>query len=635
MVLRSWSPEAPAGLGSKARGLLTLPDGWTPPFIAVTDLDSPTLAAALDDLIERAAGRRMLVRSDGPEERDRPGQGRTEVCLASRPAIGVALSRVIDSDGGRPAAVVQVAVEPGLVGMLSNERRLARRPEDWTAEGELGLGGPEVRRVSPCRTDAGALRAARAAELPAALARIAGELTETGVRRRVEWVWDGEIVWVVQADQIPEPSSASAPHLLAEPGAEPTPTTGRIFGASFEGRKLRRWRELRALALPRTDVAVLRGDQLRTDLGRRQSLRAVVEMLPPGPVVARTDVADGHVEELLLPTSAPTEDADGLVEFAARCLEGFAEQDVVPDDWALLCSTLVPARSSAFVSAAPNRRRVTVDAIWGYPDGLLHLPHDTSHIDGEASIHLRFKPACVLPEREGWTTRAVPAPWDWRPSLSDEEAFELADWARRLADRVGRAVQLMALVGVDGRPGPAGLRAFHFTDLPAAPQDGLPGRIGRRKRTLRSRADLEQLEHGSVEAIEVVPDASAVRDASFLRAAGAWAEHHGVPILFRGSLLGHAYHLLAADGAVVAVEDVGPLPVGPAAERVPVVVEGDGPLRVVTVLPDSLSPRRRSIDAALSPGRGFAGLPRVRERSDQAATGAGTVPSFLASASSQ
>lgn len=545
-------------VGAKALGLLALPDDWTPPFVALdsaavkTALNQGLSAAAARQVRELAAGaaRRLLVRSDSAAEALHPGKGRTVVSDANPAAVSSALADIASSDRSRPAAVVQVAVEPALVGVLSNERRIAEHPSDWLVEGELALRRPGVRKIRAADHAPSTLDASSPSEALDALRAVARHFQDAGGRWRVEWLWDSHRIWVVQADRIPDAPQGADALGSVEPATEVL--RGRLRGTSgFPGRKLDRWKTFERLDLPRVDLLVIDGARYRGS-GRRDLLDALGR-LGQGPVVVRTDLAVTS-DPLLLPTSGPTSRPADAMAFMQGAAERFAEAGLADRDWAFLIASLVPAQASAWVCAA-DQEETTIDALWGYPDGLLHLPHDsyTVAIDGTVISRQQFKPARLLAQDGAWVTRPVPPPFDWQRVLNDEEAQSMAALARRVAAAADGPVQLMILARVGGRRGPDALHPFHFTRLESkrrSPRSISSAASGHA--ILRRPEDLKALAAGhALGAVRVDPDPDVLRDAGFLGSIGAWAAPRGVAILFAGSRLGHAFHLLSDAGAAV------------------------------------------------------------------------------------
>ena len=123
------------------------------------------------------------------------------------------------------------------------------------------------------------------------------------------------------------------------------------------------------------------------------------------------DLAVGvEADETLLPTSAANKNPDVLVAFMERAAKGFAERGLRDANWAFLLARLVEARASAMVHARPGAQRVQVDALWGFPDGLLHYPHDSWFYDpesGRATERRRYKGHCWLPSDNTWAASEV------------------------------------------------------------------------------------------------------------------------------------------------------------------------------------------------------------------------------------
>jgi hypothetical protein len=555
-VVASWQTgDRDALVGQKACGLLNLPETWTPPFVAWLrepdgDLED-ALRAALFELIRRANGARVIVRSDGPAETAHPGAGTSIVLAANTSALDEALG---DRDLAR-CALAQVAVEPAVAGLMSNERRLSVRADAWTLEGELALARPERRPLPtlvPAQRDLQALTPKDAADV---LAVVGAQLAADGARRRVEWLWDGSRVWIVQADRLDARPPATRP---PGPIAGPAPSLGQLAGdKSFRGCKIGRWRVFERLGWVRPEIHLITGDHWRHDAHHvAEELRRRMSGDPPGPWVVRTDVLEGvGVEHLLLPASPACDNPERLVGYMVETAERMADARLADEQWAFLVAPLYPCQASAWAEASPRHDLVAVDALWGFPDGLLHLPHDSYQVNatGEVSATVRFKPACVIAEHDRWSTQKLLAPYDWETPLDDDELQAIAALTRGLAAEVHHAVQLMILARVGGQRGAGGLLPFHFTLRTERGKPAhRPGGRDPHEAVLTGPDDLDTLDERQPPAVlRVDPKPEALRDAAFLRRVGRWASERRVPIIFAGSVLGHAFHLLAQDGAAV------------------------------------------------------------------------------------
>jgi hypothetical protein len=572
-----WSSE-PGEVGTKAAGLLGLPPAWVPRFVVFRTNPRATWSSVDPDrsifrdqtgkrfsapeLIDQLSrdGEHLLLRSNGPDEAGRPAELSTAVIEAEWKAASRQLDRLAaDRTTRRVFALLQRAVEPAVVGQMSNERRFARSPSRWVVEGMVSLRGPEVLMVRPGPLVRGALWARSRHELIRSLRSVAGLLSERTNRYRCEWLWDGQRLWVVQADAAPPVEDADARVYLTakEPFAQAASTADDVDQTQcfFHSPKLSTWRTFGDLGWRRPDVRVITGEQLATQGSRNAELQRLAAVIHETPVVVRTDVRISG-DRPLLPTSGPLADARAVSRFMRRAAGQFEEHATGTDDYAFLLAPLVPARASAMVRARPDTTTVEIDALWGFPDGLLLLPHDSYTVtpEGEKAA-VRHKPACLLWSTGTWRIATVGPDFDWRRVLARGELRQLASWGRELARHEGREIQLLALARIGGARGPAACLPFHYTtlDATAPPADARIPPIARHEMpVVRAPKDLRRLRASpAVRALLLRPDVRYLRDVRFLRVVGETAAAAGLPILFEGSLIGHAYYVLVTTGATV------------------------------------------------------------------------------------
>lgn len=571
----AWSAE-PENVGTKAAGLLGLPPAWVPRFVVFRTRQLPPAGplagllsdqtgsrSSLSDLIEQLSGdaKHLLVRSNGPEEAGRPAEMPTRVIGTSGQAAQREIVRIAAEHPGREMLpLLQRAVEPAVVGQMSNERRFARSASRWIVEGMLSLKGPEVLIIRPGKTAEDALYARSRDELLRSLRSVAALLTRRPERYRCEWVWDGRRLWVVQADAaLPVDDAAARVYLTAKPPqARSTIVRGGIHESHrlFDSPKLTTWRAFAELGWPRPDVRAITGDEWAIYGSKSAEVRRLESTMRDNPVVVRTDVRGGGNDGTLLPTSGPLSSVKALGRFMHRVASQFNELGITDGDYVFLLAPLVPTRASAMVRARPDSEAVDVDALWGFPDGLLLLPHDSYVVTrAREKAIVRHKPACLLWSSGAWRITAVGGDFDWRRVLARGELRQLASWGRDLARHEGREIQLLALARIGGARGPAACLPFHYTtfDTDRASSDDRTAVIRRqRARVVRSPKDLEELRGSpSVSPLLLRPDVRYLRDVRFLRAVGSTAVASGLPILFEGSLIGHAYYVLTTTGATV------------------------------------------------------------------------------------
>lgn len=592
----SWQPpdrRLAEKLGGKAVGLLELPAGWTPPFIV---LGRPFLdawltvgrsaarafsealledRAALAELTLRAesmpAARGLIVRSNAPSEAFSEARGRYRSLDTEfrEDDVFAALDTVLGQT--RPEApvfaVVQVRMERRSAGHLSNERRIAERSSQWLIE-ENHTGGGQRRirvREEPLSLDVGDRSA-----LEVALRRLAGELrVRSEGRVHCEWVWDSRRLWVVQRDSVRESRGGPVADYLGAPPREGY-GSGSVEGLRVVRRlsskeaagwsKLRRRYVMEHIGLPVAPVYFLPGNAFAAEETRGfADLRADLATLTRGgtPLVIRCDLTrENGRESLSLPTSDPLVSVEALLGAMRATAADFAERGIGTEEWAFLPASLVAARASVMAQARPQAQAVRLDALWGFPDGVGCLPHDSYfHYPRSMRTESRreYKGTCLLwSERIGWCFESVPAPYDWAAVLDEEEIATAAEWALRLAEHLGREVQLMVLARVDGRRGAAGIVPWHYTDhvvpvrrqtVQFVPSDGVA--------VLREPAELARFDGTLSEGILLKPVVSELRDPEFVEEVGRCAVAADVPVFFEGSVLGHSFYLLRSTGAHV------------------------------------------------------------------------------------
>ncbi len=604
-VVASWQ-EIPAGvadpsfIGGKAVGLLKIPLLWTPHFVSLTSQfhlawsrcgtaaalrELPKNESALLDellMLARANNVQILVRSNSPIESGLQHRGRFK-SIAAKPnmsdvagAIEAVLAQTQDTT---VFALLQLAVEPGLPGHMSNERRVSPRKSLWLVEDSDRRFGQE--RISTNEFQDAKdvqLTAISEKEVIQRLRSVAGFLETQGLGyHHCEWVWNGRVVSIVQSDPV-EPPKSDLPaneyirrheSFVRETKSETSPFVHFSQVTSEAWKKLRRPRIFRRLGFPTADVFLLTGTAWKGENGiASTTLRAGLREMCQYPVVVRCDVNSDNPEDYtFLPTSAPSTDPEFLLNFMDRV---FRDKKVADERFAFLLARLIPARASAMVQAFPNAERIRIDALWGFPDGLLHFSHDSYFFEpGTKKIDKKIdhKGQCLLYRDGSWVYEPVGRPDDWEEVLDDVEIRTMSEWALRLAKDLGHQVQLMTLARIGGQRGIQGCLPWHYTefDIPKYTEAYRKLPMTKDITTVSTREDLASLavlrERSTVQALLIKPDTASMRDTGFLESVGQLAARLRLPVYFEGSLLGHSYYLLAKNGArVVPITEEEPAP---------------------------------------------------------------------------
>jgi predicted house-cleaning noncanonical NTP pyrophosphatase (MazG superfamily) len=598
-VIASWSDTSREFVfdvnfvGAKGVGLFRLPPGWVPPFVVLTKAFSELITqsgsvanaltsltgadrTAFRDLLDSAqrSGSAIFVRSNSPHENlgDR-GAYRSYTIEPDLRAIAEAIAAVFASTHAQMYVIVQVAIQPGLQGHMSNERRVTSQANRWLVEGLYGSDADLRQRfisASKFVVDVDELHASHEKELLSRLRTVASTLLQIGLGQyHCEWIWDGRRLWIVQCDDasIKLDNGRYANEYLLSSETLSGEYTAQEPILAFDQTsdiwsKLECPKTFKRLGLPPANICFISGsDWVDPDPIRHKKILDELRLICTQPTVVRCDVGKSAAkEDVLLPTSNESTDAADLAKFMDRCSEDFRATGLTPEEWAFLPARLVPARASAWAHAHPGAQYVRVDSLWGYPDGLLHYSHDTSFYypeDRRVDPHARHKGQCVLSEQTGWRTLPIKAPLDWRQVLSEDEVQTVAEWALRLANGLGQEIQLMSLAHIGGQRGPNGCLPWHYTAVKVPPYDkGLRARpSGGGIEVVKNRSDLERLRQGrgsdTIRGYQIMPVSDLLRNYGFLTEVATFAAEQKKPMYFEGSLLPHAYYVMSKTGASI------------------------------------------------------------------------------------
>jgi predicted house-cleaning noncanonical NTP pyrophosphatase (MazG superfamily) len=599
--------------GGKLKGLLELPQDWVPPFFSISnELHRRYLAAtprplSLHDLLDNAEiaeleqqlvkfgappeDNSLIVRSnaerEGLEERGLlksfQCDGTLDGILAGANAV---FKTATETPGGNPIGlVVQIYRSPISSGFLSNQRRVAEEIRRWICEMSPSRDSPpgtlprvfrlRVERHAPAST--GELRCETARRLLENLRAVGRYFYDRKTRRHLEWVWDGERLWVVQNDEAPEKAGRS-PEPASSRAVGPVRPHRLQFFRLFAGRTSP-WQKLqcvctfKAAGLPTTSLFILKGKAAISALAKGRAPKGLLSdltELTASPLVIRSDIRGETT--LFAPHTTGLTSATGALDFLKRTARVLAASGVPADRVCFIAHRFIPAIASAFSLATPNSGRVRIDALWGLPDGLEFCPHDSFEVDSRtgalAAARIRYKPAflAALPS-EKWSVEQLGAPWDWKPALDNGSLRAIARASARLAEKLQKPVVTMWFAGVlpdSGHP-----KLLPWRSLPGDAPSQIGSAVGLHFKStpflVRNRRDLALLKENPTQSSSVVlrPDGPHLRDESFLKQLGDAVRSQGLRIDLEGSPLSHAFYVLQRTGAQVACVD----PINPKSVR--------------------------------------------------------------------
>lgn len=629
--------------GGKLEGLLCIPSPWVPPFFSISqELHSRWLQEGQDpnpqpnDLLdpvernwlERTAAAfggqpeymSLIVRSDASEESlEQRGLLKSVRCDGTVEAILSASIEVFKSASSVGVAnptslIVQIYCSPILWGFLSNERRVSETTRGWVCEidtpSQLSKHiGPRVMRLrvekaSPARE--GELPCSDRKSLIGLLRSVGRFFYDKKARRHLEWVWDGNRLWIVQNDPAPDPTGESPEHRFS--ASDLNSDALQKFRA-FSSTDAKHWQKLkcaeifRSMNMPTVPLFVLNGEQNIRELAKDRpspELTSDLTELTRGPLVIRTDIANQTALFANRTDSVSSPDAAFL--FMNNTVKELSHAGATAKQICFIAHRFIPAHASAFSMATPNRTRVTIDALWGLPDGLEFCSHDSLEVDTRSNSisarKVRYKSTFLAALPNGsWKATPLGPPWDWKPSIDEDTACKIATLSRQLATKLGETVVVMWFARLQAEIEGSKVIPWRYTTKNEPKQ--IESVIGEyflsQPYSVHNTADLDLLETQTrpISSIVLRPDEPHLRDKSFLERLGTMAQSKGLRIDLEGSPLSHTYFVLKRTGAHVACID----PIKPTSllrkfaklvrDKIPVRIQKQGEKVATIRLPES------------------------------------------------
>ncbi len=549
-------------VGQKAFGLAALPSAWTLPFFGVSaDLFRDYLAqpGKRDSLLTQwtksigdaakqvgiQTADEILVRSSGRFE-GMAERGKFYSAHGVMQNIGTVLRSCLqqlasDTDLRNEdiPLLIQKRCSPlKAKGHLSNERLCYEESRDWIGQFEAAesdrssqfqINLRRWRNHVPANLN-DVLSCDLSTHISEVLRGPADWASQKQARVHYEWAWDGRTVYLVQADE--EVGSNVLKYLK--------------------------------LGLPSVPLYILDDQLVIEELSRgnvRPGLLSDLTELVKGSLVIRTDIATDDLNaRQLLPRTDEVREASVA---AAWMIEQSKILTGLDHDSAFIFHNFIPAQSAAFAYADPRLPFVQIVSLWGLPEGLtLVSAANVSRFPIQERRH--FKRFFVSTTKKGsWETLTLKAPFDWKGSLSPEDARRIAYESRRIATADNEAVSIMWFVGVPKEIAPVSVIPWYHEPYDLTQKQ--PSLTTRTKTpfdkcfVIKSTRDVELL-RSSFEVttrqnrIRIQPsDERLLRDKNTLRNIGELAKAKGATIVLEGATLSHAYYQLLGTGAHVEV----------------------------------------------------------------------------------
>lgn len=591
-------------IGRKGAGLSLLPSPWTPPFFALSaqtfahwrDLSKNDAEAFLVSVADRIAvhardwasewNRGICLRSSATEETlNERGTYNSLELTADFDAAKIARSVaqiyhdfVSRGGSGNMAIVVQARAAVIAMGHISNELRVSKTVNHWSVEYERPDALPARFNSQRDRPPDSSRRLGSdqvgIAELPRLFGKVGRWCSGLGLGRgHLEWGLAEGSLWIFQFDlEADQPDAGVNPNDLMRSGdfspvgALPVNSPLKIADLSTKVG----WKKIDKVSIlrdptqrPYPTLIYITGDDFRSVRKTGYDLAGDLEKFAGGRIVCRTDCNSENVRSLNLPRT-DTVSSVQAVEFMDETLTALAADGVQPTEVCFILHKFIPAIIAAWAVARPNDNVVRVDALWGLPDGLQYLPHDSFEYDiarsKQSTERIRYKSAFLQEAASGaWEVSRVSRKFARTRCLPAADLAYIAQHTHAIAKNTDSDIQVMWFGRVpEDTSLPANIPWFSMPPHASAKREGQLSPTKKRF-VVRAVADLDEaakLPRGQV-MLQIDPDDPELfRSNEFLDRIKDVALANEFPVGLTGSILGHAFYVLEKSGlAVVAFNE--------------------------------------------------------------------------------
>lgn len=593
-------------VGQKAMGLINIPLCWRLPFFVIHQNvydnykgSSRQERKVMLELVVRHInelvyewtafyGTKLIIRSsgsvEGMNERGKYESAECEIDEIYNTIIKLYDTLLEKSEEGI-AYIVQPFITRVRYGHLSNERRVSQTARDWKLEYENSENyvtsiGVRTWRKSYIEKDLveTPLSCTNKKDVKDILRKVAYYFC-TGPQRVNRWhfefVWNGKQIYIVQNDQ----------EEIDKEGENPLDFPVQIDRednfSNFNRLRLVNERDselykkvqnallYQRLGLTVAPLYILDDRETIEDLTQgkiEDELKQDICKLVAKSIVIRTDVDSSESPDAqLLPRSNELRTFEDVMIWFKNKLPIVLQYKRV----AMIIHIFIPSIAAAFAYATPKSRIVTVHSLWGLPEGLYYNAHDTflldtgtknvQHIDVDRIMLLDtkvdYKKVYIAPDNEGkWKEKKTQPPYDWRPSITDQQARIIAKGSQMIAQESGMALSIMWFVGVDEKYYKVNcLPWYHekYGDNAFSHEAYKKKYFSEKEVVIANEEDLKKYEDDyTIRTITIHPkDDDTLRNGDFIEKVGEFAKRKNITIFLEGTILAHPVYRLMAKGA--------------------------------------------------------------------------------------
>lgn len=483
------------------------------------------------------------------------------------------------------AYVVQPYLERCILGHLSNERRMSEFSRDWIVEYEGIERAPYNIGIRKWRTEFECnklindhLSCSKISDIKEQLRKVAYFYCQCKRKKRfhLEFVWSKSRIYLVQKDHETENKNACNPksynilvhNTKALDNMKVFKKITQEHANNFK--KVQNVMTYKDLNLATAPLYILDDMQVIKEMSEGHFNRDVqhdFSLFKDKSIVIRTDICSNeHNDAILLPRSSELRCYNDITRWCKKNLK----EIICYKKAAMLIHVFIPSISAAFSYSEPNNRIVTIQALWGLPEGLYYNSHDTflldtgskdaKHIQQDKiiinSIKKDYKAVYITPDSEGkWTEKAIKPPCDWQCSITEDQAKYIALGSRLIAQKTNKPVSIMWFVGIDKNYYQADCIPWYHEIFE---QDIISHRYRKnyyseKEIVISSEQDLDNYKNDkNIRTITIHPkDDKTLRDKTFIQKVGKFAKERSLTIFLEGTILAHPVYVLSSMGVKI------------------------------------------------------------------------------------
>lgn len=494
--------------------------------------------------------------------------------MISRAVVQIFQQFLGDGAQGSMAIVVQARVPHLALGHMSNEQRVSKTINQWMWEHEPAErpGGRfnSQRDIAP-DVDTALTPASGKSQALASLFRKVGRWCTNlqAGRTHLEWGATAKNLWLFQLDfEDDQPDAGVDPTAFLRTGdirpPGPLPTGSPFRVAPQDGSC--GWRKIDKVCdfidgagdgnYP--TLIFITGDVFLESRASGHDIAADLKAFAHDRIVCRTDCRDEKIAKLNLPRTHTVSSSEAA-NFIETTISNYVGKGVEAKDLCFILHKFIPSVTAVWAVARHDDQVVRVDSLWGLPDGLQYLPHDTFEYDikrhRQSAERTRYKHAFLQETDTGkWeVVRVMRRATRWR-SLPLPDLAEVAARTHEIAQRTSSDIQIMWFCQVPEETGL--LRNIPWFSMKPTDHDKQTASVSPLKRrfVVRSLTDLDAAAAlpKSQFLMQLDPDDPELfRSQEFLEKITSTARDHDFPVGLTGSVLGHAFYVLEKAGLLV------------------------------------------------------------------------------------